>query len=103
MDGLAQVELLGQRDEVGHSVLDVIAGPDLRGSAMPSPVVSDHPIALVQEEHHLRVPVVGRQRPAMTENDRLARAPVLEEDLDAVGRRSLSSFSRSPVAGALRG
>src|SRR3954466_3135367 len=40
--------------------------------------------AVIGEEDHLGIPVVGRQRPAMTEHDRLTLAPILEEDLDAV-------------------
>src|SRR5207244_7668744 len=40
----------------------------------------------VKEEHHLRVPVVGGQRPAVAEDDRLSRSPVLVVDLRAVIR-----------------
>ena len=39
---------------------------------------------LMQEEQQLRVPIVGRQRPAMAEHNWLARTPVLVEDLRAV-------------------
>ena len=38
----------------------------------------------LEEEQHLRVPVVGRQRPAVAEHDGLTLAPVLVEDLNAV-------------------
>ena len=51
---------------------------------MAAAVMGDDAIAMMQEEQHLRVPVIGRQRPAMTEHDRLAGTPVLVEDLDAV-------------------
>ena len=40
----------------------------------------------VQEKQELGVPIVGRKGPAMAENDRLPRAPILEEDLRAFGR-----------------
>jgi hypothetical protein len=32
---------------------------------------------VAQEEQHLRVPIVGRQRPTVRENDRLTFAPIL--------------------------
>jgi hypothetical protein len=43
-------------------------------------------IAVAKKEQHLRVPVVGRQRPTMTEHDSLTLAPVLVENLNAVFR-----------------
>ena len=51
---------------------------------MAAAVMGDHAIALIQEEQHLRVPVIGRQRPAMAEHNGLAGTPVLVENLDAV-------------------
>ncbi len=53
---------------------------------MAAPVVCDHAEALAQEEHQLRVPIVGRERPAVMEDDRLgvARPPVLVEDFGTV-------------------
>ena len=51
---------------------------------MAAAIVRDDAIALVEKEHHLVVPVVGAERPAMMEDDGLALAPVLVEDLGAV-------------------
>jgi hypothetical protein len=51
---------------------------------MAAPVVGDDAEAVVEEEHHLGVPVVRRERPAVAENDGLTLAPILVEDLDAV-------------------
>src|SRR2546423_1757759 len=39
-------------------------------------------IAVIEEEQHLRVPVIGRQRPTMTKDNRLSFAPVLVIDVD---------------------
>ena len=63
-----------------------VPGIDLSGAAMAATVMGDDAIALRQEEQHLRVPIVRRQRPAMVEDDRLRvlRAPVLVEDLGSV-------------------
>ena len=48
--------------------------------------MGDDAVALLEEEQHLRVPVVGAERPAVMEDDRLPGAPVLVEDLRAVLR-----------------
>jgi hypothetical protein len=53
------------------------AAPDASANA-------DHTIAMLDEEQHLGVPVVGAERPAMVEDNRLAVPPVLVENLDAV-------------------
>ena len=51
---------------------------------MTAAIMGDHTKALAEEEEHLRVPVVRRERPAMAEDDGLSCAPVLIEDLGAV-------------------
>ena len=43
---------------------------------MTPAVVGDDAIAMIEEEHHRRVPIVGRQAPAMAEHDRLRGGPV---------------------------
>ena len=55
--------------------------------AMAAPIVSDDPEAFLENEHHLRIPIVGRQRPAMVEEQRPAGPPVFVEQLRAVLRR----------------
>src|SRR5262245_26149471 len=65
-------------------MVHVVAVGGLSGAAMAAPVVRDNPIALLKKEEHLRVPVIGRQRPAVAENDRLPRTPVLVVDLDSI-------------------
>jgi len=51
---------------------------------MPATVVSDHSVAMFKEEHHLTVPVVCAQWPAVMEEKRLTRAPILEVNLRSV-------------------
>ncbi len=85
-----QVEVLDHSQQVVGIVVHVVAVRDLGRAAMATAVMRDHPIAVIEEEHHLRVPVVGRQRPAMAEHDGLTRAPVLVVDLDAVLRRDIA-------------
>src|SRR2546422_8855666 len=65
-------------------MIHVMATADLGGAAMTTPVVGYDAIAVLEEEQHRRVPIIGRQRPAMAEHDGLTFAPVLVEDLNAV-------------------
>ncbi len=55
---------------------------------MSAAVMRDDAITLSEEEKHLVIPVVGAERPAMVEDDRLSilRTPILVEDLGAVFR-----------------
>jgi hypothetical protein len=83
-----QVEMRCQRRQIIGIVIHVVTVADLRGPAMTSAVMSYDAIAVLDKKQHLRVPVVGRQRPAMAEHDGLTFAPVLVKDLDAVFGRN---------------
>lgn len=76
MHRITQVEALGQRRQVGDPVVHVVAPAELVRAAVPAALVDDHPVVALQEEQHLDVPVVGRQRPAVTEVDGLTGTPV---------------------------
>ena len=54
-----QVKVLDQVGKVVSVVIHVVAFAGLRGAAVPAPVMGNHPIAVMQEEEHLGVPVVG--------------------------------------------
>ena len=86
MDRVLQVERGHQLGDVGRIGVHLVAGVGLGRTAVPAAVVRDDPEALVEKEHHLAVPVVRAERPAVMEDDRLRvlRAPVLVEDLGAV-------------------
>src|SRR6266850_3347919 len=95
-----EVEMCGQRRQVVGVMIHIMAAIGLARASMASPVVCNHAIAVLKEEQHLRVPIIGRQRPAMRENNRLACSPVLVVDLRAVFRcdrahRYPSSFTLS--------
>ena len=49
---------------------------------MSAPIMRNDAIAVVEEEQHLRVPIIGRQRPTMAEHDGLSFAPVFVVDVD---------------------
>ncbi|PAV69549.1 hypothetical protein WR25_24848 [Diploscapter pachys] len=70
---------------VGERVV-IIAAPRLTRPSEPTPVIGDRAEARVRQRHHLRVPAVRRQRPAMDQDHGPARAPVLDVNIGAVAR-----------------
>src|SRR5580698_2794379 len=96
----------GERGEVIGVVIQVVACLDLTGASVAAAVMRDDAIALFQEEHHLVVPVVGGERPAVRENDGLAGAPVLVENCDSIFRGDRwhcdSPFASSSVLSMIR-
>src|SRR5262249_50027921 len=72
--------------EIVGVVVHVVSVTGLAGTSVASAVMRDDPIAVIQEKHHLRVPVVGAQWPAVAENDWLACSPVLVINLCTVLR-----------------
>jgi hypothetical protein len=76
MDRVVQVEVFDHGGEVVSVVVHVVPAVSLGGPPVTAPVTGDDPVAVQQEEHHLGVPVIGRQRPAMAEHDRLTFPPV---------------------------
>src|SRR4029453_16455804 len=94
---ISQIQRLRERSEVICIGVHFVAGPRLRRPPMSAPVVRDAAIAVSSKKHHLRVPRVGGQRPAVTEDDRLPGAPVLKVDLRPVFPRDRApgSFSDS--------
>src|SRR5882757_10416067 len=84
MDSVLQVELFSQGREIVGVGVHLITIPRLCGTTMTSAVERDDAKAVLAEEQHLCVPVVCGERPAMTENHWLSRAPVLVVDLCSV-------------------
>ena len=88
ISGVLQIEGLNDGKGVGGVVIHVMTVGDLGGTAVATAVMGDDAKTLGNEEQHLRIPVIGRERPAMVEHDRLGilRAPVLVEDFGSVCR-----------------
>jgi hypothetical protein len=84
MHCILEVELCGERRYVVGIGVHFVAGSSLRRAAVAAPVMRDDAVAVVQEEQHLVVPIVGAERPAVMEYDRLASTPVLVEYLGTV-------------------
>ena len=68
----------------------VVAVADLSGAAVTPAVEGDDSIDMIEEEQHLGVPIIGRQRPIVTEHDRLPVAPILVDDFHAIGGDQLA-------------
>jgi hypothetical protein len=88
MDCVLQLKLFRERCEIVGVGVHLVALPRLCGAAMPPPVVRNDSITSLAEEHHLSVPVVGSEGPAVTEHDGLAFSPVLVENLRTIFHRN---------------
>src|SRR5258708_38681154 len=86
MHRFLKVEMCGQRRQVVSIMIHVMAATGLGGTAMSAPVVGYDAITLVEEEQHLRVPIIRRKRPAMAKHDGLPFAPILVINLRSVFR-----------------
>ena len=73
MDSVLEIEMRRHSRKVVRIVIHVVAVGDLSGPAVAAAVMGDDAITVIEEEQHLRVPVIGRQRPAMAEHDGLTR------------------------------
>jgi hypothetical protein len=60
MDGILETEFLDDLSGVIGVGVHVVALRRLGRAAVAAPVVGDYAIAVIEEKHHLRVPVVGR-------------------------------------------
>src|SRR5437867_13049442 len=60
--------------------------PGLARAAMPAAIMGDASVAVRGQEEYLVLEGVGAQRPAMAEDDRLTRTPVVVVDLRTVFR-----------------
>ena len=100
VNGVLQIEMRRQSRKVVGIVIHVMAVAGLAGPAVAATVMGDDSIAMTEEEQHLRVPIIGRQRPAVAKHYGLTLAPVLVEVvLIASERNALNSHSKSILLG----
>ena len=98
---LAQVEFRHQFRQVVGIGVHVVAAPGLVGSPVTAAIMGNAAEAMGSQVRHLILPGVGRERPAMAENNGFALTPILVRDLRVVPGRD-RSHSVPPVCG-LRG
>jgi hypothetical protein len=63
-------------------MIHVMAAIGLSRAAMPAAIMGNYAKALVDEEEHLRVPIVCGKRPTVAEDNGLTLAPVFVVDVD---------------------
>jgi hypothetical protein len=59
-----------------------VSAAGLSRATMSAPVTRNDAETLAEEKKHLRVPIIRRERPAVTEHNRLSAAPVFIIDVD---------------------
>src|SRR5437764_10723693 len=79
---ILEVEMIGHGFQIVCIVIHVVSAAGLSGAAMSAPISRNDAETFAEEKKHLRVPIVGRQRPAVAEDDGLSFAPVLIIDID---------------------
>src|SRR5258708_1688670 len=79
---ILQVEMISDGLQIVGIVVEVVAVAYLRRTTVTASVVGYDAITLLEEEQHLRVPVIGREWPAVAEHDGLTFAPILIIDVD---------------------
>src|ERR1700704_2554030 len=84
VDGVLQIKMCGDCREIVGVVIHIVTVGRLRRTPVTAAVMRDDAKAIIQEEHHLRVPIVRAQRPAVREDYGLAFSPILEIDLYTV-------------------
>lgn len=86
---VVQIKMLDQRRKVISVMIDIMPIGRLRRATVTSPIMRDHTKTPLQEEQHLVIPIIGGQRPSVTEHDWLPPTPVLEEQSHIVGSREI--------------
>src|SRR6266513_2280044 len=77
-----QVEMIGDGLQIVGVMVHVVSAAGLSRATMSAPITRNDAETFTHEKKHLRVPVVGRQRPTMAEDDGLSFAPVFIIDVD---------------------
>src|SRR5438046_9511531 len=77
-----QVEMIGDGLQIVGVVVHVVSAAGLSRATMSTPISCNDAETFAEEKKHLRVPIIRRERPAVTEHNRLPGAPVFIIDVD---------------------
>jgi hypothetical protein len=77
-----QVEMIGDGLQIVGIVIHVVSAAGLSRATMSAPISRNDAETFAEEKKHLRVPIIRRQWPAVTEHNRLSAAPVFIIDVD---------------------
>src|SRR5438034_3174326 len=79
---ILQVEMVGDGLQIVGIMVHVVSAASLSRATMSAPISRNDAETFAEEKKHLRVPIIRRERPTMTEHDRLSAAPVFIKDVD---------------------
>src|SRR5205814_10559400 len=79
---ILEVEMIGDGLQIVGIVVHVVPAAGLSRATMSAPISCNDVETFADEKKHLRVPIIGRQRPAVAEHDGLTFAPILIVDVD---------------------
>src|SRR5438552_18536480 len=74
---ILEVEMIGHGLQIVGIVVHVVPAAGLSRTTMSAPISCNDAETFADEKKHLRVPIIGRQRPAVPEHDGLTFAPIL--------------------------
>src|SRR5215471_1630331 len=74
--------MIGDGFQIIGIMIHIMSVAGLSRATMSASIGRDDSITFGQKEQHLRVPIIRRKRPAVTEHDRLSAAPVFIIDFD---------------------
>jgi hypothetical protein len=90
---IPQIERFDKSQEIVCISIHVVAAARLARAPVTAPVVGDASITIPGKKKHLILKGIGRQRPAMTEDYWLSRAPVVVVNLRSVFCRDRAHFN----------
>src|SRR6266567_6283237 len=79
---ILEVEMIGHGLQIVGIVVHVVSAAGLSRATMSTPIRGNDAETFAEEKKHLRVPIIRRQRPAVTKHNRLPAAPVFIIDVD---------------------
>src|SRR6201984_1491832 len=81
---ILQIKMIGDCLQIIGIVVHVMSVAGLSRATMSAAISRNDAIAFAEEEKHLRVPIIRREWPAVTEHNRLSFAPVFVIDVDVL-------------------
>src|SRR6266446_9784489 len=79
---ILQIKMIGDGLQIIGIVVHVMSVAGLTRATMSAAISRNDAVAFAEEKKHLRVPIIRRERPAVTEDNRLPAAPVFIIDVD---------------------
>src|SRR5207248_5398998 len=79
---ILQVEMIGDGLQIVGVMIHVMSAAGLSRATVSAPISRNDAETFADEKKHLRVPIICRERPAVTEHNRLSATPVFIIDVD---------------------